>query len=134
VPPSGGKHVNSIVAGINLAVFAKTEHKDAALQFLKFMTSVPTQTALNKSYGSLPSVTDGYTDPAFQSADDKVLQNVLATSAAAMPPIPQESQFETAMGALMKGLVADAASGKAVTGKVIGDALNQAQQKMQAGG
>ncbi|MFC1411641.1 sugar ABC transporter substrate-binding protein [Streptacidiphilus sp. N1-12] len=133
-PPAGGKHVDSIVAGINLSVFAKTKHKDAALSFVKFMTSKPTQIALNKAYGSLPSVTDAYTDPAFQIPDDKVLQNVLATSAAAMPPIPAESQFETAIGAVMKDLFADAASGKAVTDQVISGELTQAEQKMQAGG
>ena len=133
-PPTGSKHVDSIVAGINVAVFAKTKHKDAALKFVKFLTSKPTQIALNKAYGSLPSVTDAYTDPAFQSADDKVLQGVLASSAAAMPPIPQESQFETVIGAAMKDLFADAASGKAVTDQVISSELTQAQQKMQAGG
>src|SRR6266508_3624072 len=46
--PPGGRHVNSMVAGINLAVFANTEHKDAALQFVKFMTSEAEQIALNK--------------------------------------------------------------------------------------
>ncbi|MHA6765508.1 ABC transporter substrate-binding protein [Streptacidiphilus sp. PAMC 29251] len=133
-PPAGGKHVNSIVAGINIGIFGKTKHKDAAIQFVKFMTSKPTQIALNKAYGSLPSVTDAYTDPAFQSPDDKVLQSVLATSAAAMPPIPQESQFETAIGGVMKNLLADAASGKAITDQLVGDQLKQAEQTMQAGG
>ena len=35
----GGKQVNSMVAGINMAVFANTKSKDAALKFVKFMTS-----------------------------------------------------------------------------------------------
>ena len=132
--PAGGKHVDSIVAGINLAVFANTKHQSAALQFVKFMTSKPTQIALNKTYGSLPSVTDAYTDPAFQSSDDKVLQSVLASSAAAMPAIPAETEFETVIGAAMKDLLADAAQGKAITNSLVAGELKQAQQKMQANG
>ena len=133
-PPAGSKHIDSMVGGINMAVFANTKHKDAALQFVKFMTSQQEEITLNKAYGSLPSVSDAYSDPAFKSADDTVLQNVLASSATAMPEIPQESQFETSVGTAMKTLFADAASGKAITDAVVSDALNQAQQKMLAGG
>lgn len=133
-PPAGSKHIDSMVGGINMAVFANTKHKDAALQFVKFMTSQPEEITLNKTYGSLPSVSDAYSDPAFKSADDTVLQNVLATSATAMPEIAQESQFETSVGTAMKTLFADAASGKAITDAAVSDALNQAQQKMEAGG
>ena len=43
--PGGGKKVNSMVAGINMAVFKFTKNKDAALQFVKFMTSDAEQVA-----------------------------------------------------------------------------------------
>lgn len=132
--PPGGKHTNSIVAGINLSVFANTKNKSAALEFAKFMTSKQTQTDLNKAYGSLPSVTDAYSDPAFQTPSAKVFQQVLSTSAAPMPAISQESQFETVLGAAMKALFADAASGRTVTDRTISDRLDQAQQQLQAGG
>jgi multiple sugar transport system substrate-binding protein len=133
-PPPGGKHVDSIVAGINLSVFANTGNKDAALKFVRFMTSRPAQTALNKAFGSLPSVSDAYGDPAFQTDSAKVIQSVLATSAAPMPAIPQVSQFQTVIGGVMKNLFADAASGKQVTDQLIAGQLDQAQQQLQAGG
>ncbi len=133
-PPAGAQHIDSMVGGINLSVFANTKHEAAALAFVKFMTSKATEISLNKTYGSLPSVTDAYTDPAFQTADDKVFQNVLAGSATAMPEIAQESQFETVIGAALKTLYADAASGTAITDSLIQSTLNSAQQQMQAGG
>jgi multiple sugar transport system substrate-binding protein len=133
-PPAGGQHVDSIVAGINMSVFANTKNLTGALEFVKFMTSKPEQIALNKAYGSLPSVTDAYTDPAFTTADDKVFQNVLASSAISMPEIAQESQFETVIGAVMKALFADAAGGKQITSALIASQLDQAQQQMLAGG
>ncbi|MBR7833545.1 sugar ABC transporter substrate-binding protein [Actinospica durhamensis] len=132
--PAGAQHIDSMVGGINLSVFANTKHEAAALAFVKFMTSQQTEISLNKTYGSLPSVTDAYTDPAFQTADDKVFQNVLASSATAMPEIAQESQFETVIGAALKTLYADAASGTAITDSLIQSTLNSAQQQMAAGG
>lgn len=132
--PAGGQHIDSMVGGINLAVFANSKHQAAALQFVKFMTSQPTQIALNKAYGSLPSVTDGYSDPAFQTPDDKVFQGVLASSATAMPGIAKESQFETAVGGAMKTLFAAAAGGQPITDATVSAALTTAQQTMQAGG
>jgi len=133
-PPAGGQHVDSIVAGINLSVFADTKNLTGALEFVKFLTSKPEQIALNKAYGSLPSVTDAYTDPAFTTPDDQVFQGVLAKSAISMPEIAQESQFETVIGAVMKTLFADAASGQAITSSLVASQLDQAQQQMLAGG
>ncbi|MEZ0064639.1 multiple sugar transport system substrate-binding protein [Streptacidiphilus sp. MAP12-20] len=131
---SGPTHVDSIVAGINLSVFANTKNKDAALKFVKFMVSKETQTALNKAYSSLPSVSDAYTDPAFQTESVKVIQSVLANSAAPMPAVATESQFETVIGSALKNLFADAASGKPVTNQSVAAQLDQAQQQLLAGG
>jgi multiple sugar transport system substrate-binding protein len=133
VPP-GGKHVNSMVAGINLAVFGNTKHKDAALKFVKFMTSDAEQTVLNKGYGSMPTIKTGYTDPAFQTDEIKIFQNVLATTAAPLPAVPEESQMETLIGTLMKNLFADVASGKTVTAADIKSKLTAANQQVKAGG
>ncbi|WP_051944482.1 ABC transporter substrate-binding protein [Streptacidiphilus rugosus] len=131
---SGPTHVDSIVAGINLSVFANTKNKDAALKFVKFMVSKDTQSALNKAYSSLPSVSDAYDDPAFQTQSVKVIQSVLANSAAPMPAVATESQFETVIGAALKNLFADAAGGKPVTDQSVAAQLDQAQQQLQAGG
>ncbi|MGC9665907.1 ABC transporter substrate-binding protein [Planosporangium sp. 12N6] len=131
--PAGGKKVNSMVAGINLAVFANTRHKDAALKFVTFMTSDDEQRILNKTYGSMPTVQSAYSDPAFQTEKAKVFQDTLATTAAPLPAVPEESQFETLVGAVVKGLFADAASGKPLTDDAIKSKLTAANQQVHAG-
>jgi len=114
-PPAGGKRVNSMVAGINIAVFKHTKNRDAALQFVKFMTSDEEQVALNRTYGSLPSVKTVSGDQAFQAPEQKVLAEVLGSTAAPLPQVAQESQFETLVGTAMKDLFAQVASGGQVT-------------------
>jgi multiple sugar transport system substrate-binding protein len=128
--PAGGKAVTSMVAGINLGIFKNTKSKDAAVQFVKFMTSAPEQQMLNKTYGSLPSVTDAYSDPAFQAPNVLVIKDVLSNSAAPLPQVPGESQFEKLVGAAMTNLFADAATGKTVTSAHIADVLGAAQQQV----
>jgi multiple sugar transport system substrate-binding protein len=129
-PPPGGKKVTSMVAGINLAVFKNTKHLDAALQFVKFMTSTPEQQVLNKTYGSLPSVKDAYSDPAFQTPAVSTFKQILATSAAPLPAVSSESQFETLVGTAIKNMLANAASGKTVTDAQISSQLKAAQQQI----
>ena len=128
--PSGGKKVTSIVAGINLAVFKGSKHQDADLQFVKFMTSTPEQQALNKTYGSLPTVSDAYSDPAFKTEAVSTFKSILSDTAAPMPAVAQESQFETLIGTAMNGLFANAATGKTVSESDIGKALDAAQQQL----
>ncbi len=132
--PAGGKHIDSMVAGINLAVFANTKHKAAALQFVKFMESDAEQVTLNKTYSSLPTVQGAYSDAAFQTPTVKTFQQILSTTAAPLPEVPQESQFETLVGGVMKQLFADAASGKPVTADSIKALLTAANQQVTAGG
>lgn len=132
--PAGGKHVDSMVGGIDLGVFKSSKHQAAALKFAQFMTSQSTQIALNKAYGSLPTVSDAYSDPAFQTPTASVYRSILSSSAAPMPEVAQESQFETVIGAAMKNLFADAASGKQITDSLVKTQLDQAQQQLQAGG
>src|SRR5690606_37480257 len=91
--PPGGNHVNSMVAGINIAVFAETQHKAAALELVKFLTSDEEQIILNKAYSSLPTVEGAYSDPAFQTDTVKIFQEILATTAAPLPAVPEEAQF-----------------------------------------
>ncbi|MEH1165136.1 sugar ABC transporter substrate-binding protein [Micromonospora sp. CPCC 205539] len=130
-PPAGGKKVNSMVAGINIAVFKHTKNKDGALKFVKFMTSDEEQTILNKTYGSLPAVKTAGSDPAFSAPEQKTLQETLVTSAAPLPQVPDESTFETLVGTAMKELFAEAASGKPVTEESVKKKLTDAQQKMR---
>ena len=128
--PAGGKTITSMVAGINLAIFKDTKNLSAAEQFVKFMTSTPEQESLNQTYGSLPTVSAAYTDPAFQTPAVTTFRTILSSTAAPMPAVPQEANFETAVGTAIIHLYADAATGKTVTSTMIAQALSQAQQQL----
>jgi multiple sugar transport system substrate-binding protein len=129
---TGDQGVTSMVAGINISVFKNTKNKDAAVKFVKFMTSTPEQKILNKAYGSIPPVTEAQSDPAFQTPDLKTIDGVLQHSAAPMPQVPNEAQFETTVGTAIKDLFADAANGKAITDSNVKSALEKAQSQMPA--
>ncbi|WP_433573048.1 extracellular solute-binding protein [Streptomyces sp. CA-251247] len=129
--PGTGANTNSMVAGINIAVFNNTKNVDGAKRFVKFMTSDAEQKLLNKTYGSIPPVTAAQQDPAFAAPDLKVLRDTLSTSAAPLPQVPTESQFETTVGTAVKELWADAAAGRPVTTASVKERLNKAQQQMQ---
>ncbi|WP_405589292.1 ABC transporter substrate-binding protein [Streptomyces sp. NBC_01190] len=129
---TGDAGVTSMVAGINLAVFKNSSHQAAAVQLVKFLTSTPEQKILNGTYGSLPPVKEAQSDAAFQTPDLKVLAGVLGSSAAPLPQVPNESQFETLVGTAVKDLFADAAAGKSVTDDSVKAALTKAQQQMPA--
>jgi multiple sugar transport system substrate-binding protein len=128
--PAGGKHITSMVAGINMAIFKDSKNLPAAEKFVKFMTSTPEQESLNSTYGSLPTVQAAYSDPAFHTPAVTTFRNILSTSAAPMPAVASESQFETAVGTAIIHLYASAATGKTVTTAMIGQALSQAQQQL----
>ncbi|MET7367739.1 sugar ABC transporter substrate-binding protein [Streptomyces sp. NPDC005566] len=129
--PGTGKNTNSMVAGINMAVFKNTKNIDGAKKFVKFMTSDEEQKLLNKTYGAIPPVKAAQADPAFSAPDLKVLRDTLATSAAPLPQVPNESQFETAVGTAIKELWAEAAAGKPITTETVKARLDKAQQTMQ---
>jgi multiple sugar transport system substrate-binding protein/raffinose/stachyose/melibiose transport system substrate-binding protein len=130
--PGTGTQVNSMVAGINMAVFKNTGNLDGATKFVKFMTSDDEQKILNKAYSSIPPVKSAQGDPAFNTPANAVLKNTLATSAAALPQVAAESQFETTVGTAVKELFADAAAGHAVTTDEVKAKLSKAQQQMPA--
>ncbi|MGW5617393.1 ABC transporter substrate-binding protein [Streptomyces sp. NPDC003877] len=130
--PGTGKQVNSMVAGINLAVFKNTDNLDGATKFVKFMTSDDEQKILNKAYSSIPPVKTAQSDAAFATPANAVLKDTLAKSAVALPQVADESQFETAVGTAIKDLFADAAAGRAVTTASVKAALEKAQQQMPA--
>ncbi|MES4891737.1 sugar ABC transporter substrate-binding protein [Streptomyces sp. NPDC096012] len=128
--PGTGAQTNSMVAGINIAVFKNSHNLDGATRFVKFMTSDEEQKILNKAYTSIPPVKAAQSDAAFNAPATSVLKNTLATSAAALPQVAAESQFETAVGTAVKDLFADAAAGRAVTTDSVKAKLEKAQQQM----
>ncbi|MGW5303320.1 ABC transporter substrate-binding protein [Streptomyces griseoluteus] len=130
--PGPGAQVNSMAAGINIAVFKDSHNLDGATEFVKFMTSDAEQKILNKAYSSIPPVKAAQADPAFDGPSTAVLKETLAKSAAALPQVAAESQFETAVGTAVKDLFADAAAGRAVTTASVKAKLEKAQQQMPA--
>ncbi|MFB7775843.1 ABC transporter substrate-binding protein [Streptomyces bauhiniae] len=130
--PGQGAQVNSMAAGINIAVFKDSHNLDGATEFVKFMTSDAEQKVLNKAYSSIPPVKAAQADPAFDGPATAVLKDTLAKSAAALPQVATESQFETAVGTAVKDLFADAAAGRAVTTASVKAKLEKAQQQMPA--
>ncbi|MET8286606.1 ABC transporter substrate-binding protein [Streptomyces sp. NPDC048448] len=128
--PGTGTNVNSMVAGINLAVFKNTKNLDGAAKFVKFMTSDAEQKILNTAYSSIPPVKNAQGDSAFNSPSNVVLKDTLAKSAAALPQVADESQFETTVGTAVKELFAAAAAGHPVTTASVKAELEKAQQQM----
>ncbi|MEV7288953.1 sugar ABC transporter substrate-binding protein [Streptomyces sp. NPDC093252] len=130
--PGTGTGVNSMVMGINLAVFKNSDNLDGATEFVKFMTSDAEQKILNTAYSSIPPVKGAQADAAFTTDANAVLKDTLAGSAVAAPQVPDESQFETAVGTAIKDLFAEAAAGRPVTEDSVRAALEKAQQQMPA--
>jgi multiple sugar transport system substrate-binding protein len=128
------KPVMTHVAGINVSIFQNSKHKDAALAFVKFLTSPAEQVQLNQDFGSLPVIKQAQSDPAFSSPNLKTFNAILAQHAAPMPEIAQEGQMEQFLGAAIKGLVATAASKGSVSEAQVKAALTDANQKMAAAG
>jgi len=127
--PLGGRRVNTMVGGINIAVFKNTDNHDGALKFVKFMTSVKEQKLLNNAYGGVSPVLKAQQDPP-RSPDEAVQREAMAESAAPLPQVPDESQFENLVGTAVKNLFADAAAGKKVTTASVRRELSKAQQQM----
>ncbi|MFI5822266.1 ABC transporter substrate-binding protein [Streptomyces rishiriensis] len=130
--PGAGAQVDSMVAGINLAVFKNTDNLDGATEFVKFMTGDEEQKILNKAYSTIPPVASAQADPAFGTPANAILKDTLAKSAAALPQVADESQFETTVGTAVKALFAEAAAGHPVTTESVRAELAKAQQQMPA--
>lgn len=125
--------VKSHTGGINLAVFDYTQHKSAALKFVKYMTSDSAQAALNKGYGTLPTIKTVYDKQEFKTPAYQVFRKIYQHHSKPMPLVPSESQMETSLGNAIVGLIAKAASSGSVTDQQVSSALKSAQQKVTAG-
>lgn len=131
--PSGGQPVASHVAGINLSIMKNTKNKDAALKFVKYMTSEATQTTLGKPYSSLPVLNGAkavFTDNAEEAA---TFQKIYNTMSKPLPLVPAEDQFENTVGKAMNSMFAKIATGGTVSESDIKAALKTAQDQVKAG-
>lgn len=120
------------VAGINVSIFSNTKQKDAALQFVKFLTSPEEQVTLNQAFGSLPVVTAAQSNAAFSTPNLKTFNGILADHAEPMPLIAEEGQMETFIGTALKQLVAKGATKGSVSDADVKSELKAANEKMAA--
>ena len=133
-PQGGQSQIASHVAGINLSIFKNTKNKDAALKFVKFMTSPETQTALDKPFSALP-VLNGATPNFTDNADEaKTFADIYATKSKPLPLVPAEDQFESTVGKAMNQMFAKIASGGTVSTDDIKNAMKTAEQQVAAAG
>ena len=130
--PAGGQKIASFIAGINMSIFKNTKNKDAALQFVKFMTSPETQTALGKPFSSLPVLKDAtpvFTD---NSQEAKTFQDIYATMSKPLPLVAAEDQFESTVGKAMNAMFAKIATGGSVSADDVKASLQDAQDQVTA--
>jgi multiple sugar transport system substrate-binding protein len=129
--PEGGKDIATFIAGINLSIFKNTKNKDAALKFVKYMTSEETQTTLGKPYASLPVLNDAkavFTDNAEEAATFQKIYNDMSKP---LPLVPAEDQFENTVGKAMNDMFAKIATGSTVSDSDIKSALKNAQDQVK---
>jgi multiple sugar transport system substrate-binding protein len=130
-PAGAATQVASHVAGINMAIMESSENKDAALQFVNFMTSPPTQEELGKPFSSLPVLVDG--KATFTEDEDqlKVFTDVYNNRSKPLPLVPVEDQFETTVGQAMNAMFATIATGGTVSEDDIRTAMQAAQDSIR---
>lgn len=129
---TGLEGTQSHVAGINVSVFANSDNKDAAIQFVAHLTSDEEQKTLNAAYTSLPVVTAALDDPAFDTPEASAKKVTYAEHSQPMPLYASEGQMETLVGEAIAGLFARIAQGETVTEDDVRAALEDAQAQMPA--
>ncbi len=133
-PSDAKSNVATFPAGINMSIFKNTKNKDAALQFVKFMTSASTQSTLGKPYASLP-VLKGATATFTTNADEaKTFLDIYNNRSQPLPLVPTEDQYENTVGKAMNDLFAKVATGGTVSSADIKSALQTAQDQVKAAG
>jgi len=124
--------VETFPAGINLAVPSSSQHQEAALDLVKYMTSPAVQVAMNQTYGTFPPVLSAQSAPEFQTPGQKTLISLYNTQSTPLPPVPSESTMETDLGGAITHLIGTAATGGQVSQAAIQQALTSAQDQLNA--
>lgn len=129
--PEGGAPIMSHTAGINLSIYNNTENREAANEFVRFMTDERQQVELNREFGSLPVNVAAQDAEPFQSEKYELFNRIYTEHSEPMPQIPQEGEMETIMGSAIAELFAQAASsGEPVTEGQVRNRLAAAEAEM----
>ncbi|RKN12172.1 extracellular solute-binding protein [Streptomyces radicis] len=93
--PAGGQAQGSPLGGWNYAVYAGTPDADASFEFVKYMSSVESQTRITEELSLLPTRASVYEDPAVQGNEMVGFFKPAVDIAHERPWIPQaQSLFE----------------------------------------
>jgi multiple sugar transport system substrate-binding protein len=131
--PTGGKKVASFVAGTNIAIFKNTKHLDAALQFVKYMTSASVQASLDKKYQLLPVLKGAKLSFLSDPTMAKTFNTILSSQAEPLPVKANTEAYQQNVGGALVTLMGKAASSpSSVTQSAIKSALVAAQNQMPA--
>ncbi|AWS41766.1 ABC transporter substrate-binding protein [Streptosporangium sp. 'caverna'] len=130
--PASGTKISSFVAGTNISIFKNTKNLDAALQFVKFMTSDEEQQILNKAYTTQPTVKGA--SASFTDDQEKLdaFTKILSDYSKPLPIVPAIQAFQANVGGAAVALIARAATGATIGDADVKAALEEAQQKMGA--
>jgi multiple sugar transport system substrate-binding protein len=129
--PSAGKKIASFVAGINLSIFKNTKNKDAALKFVKYMTSEKVQSTLGKPYAALPVLNGAKPTFTENTEEAATFQKIYNDMTKPLPLVPAEDQFENTVGKAMNDMFAKIATGGTVSDSDIKSALTNAQDQVK---
>jgi multiple sugar transport system substrate-binding protein len=131
--PTGGKKVASFVAGTNIAVFKNSKHIDAALQFVKYMTSASVQASLDKKYQLLPVLKGAKLSFLSDPTMANTFNTILSSQAEPLPVKANTEAYQQNVGGALVTLMGKAASSpSSVTQSAIKSALVAAQNQMPA--
>ena len=131
--PEGGEPTRGYVSGSNITVFQNTRNREAALQFVDFMTSKEQQLKLTQEFGNFPVIKSALDNPAYQGPKLDAFQETIQKSEP-MPQVPGEGEMETFVGQAVVQLFSKVATSGSVSEQQVKDQLTEAQEKMEAGG
>lgn len=131
--PEEGEPTRGYVSGSNITVFQNTQNREAALQFVDFMTSKEQQLKLTQEFGNFPVIKSALDNPAYEGPKLDIFQETQEKSAP-MPQVPGEGEMETFVGEAIVRLFAKAATTGSVSEQDVKNQLTEAQEKMEASG
>jgi multiple sugar transport system substrate-binding protein len=131
--PNGGEDLASFVAGTNIAIFQNTQHLNAALKFVNFMTSKSEQAVLDKEYQLLPVLQGAQLNFLSDGAMAKTFTDILNNQAQPLPVKANVEAYQQNVGGQLVTLMGKAATGTKLSASAIEAALQAAQDQMPPG-
>jgi multiple sugar transport system substrate-binding protein len=133
-PSNAVKKIGSGVNGINVSIMKNTKHKDASLEFVKFLTSPWAQKEMAEPFSSIPTLKGLKAN--FAPTPDQIttFSHIYNNLAVPYPLATGEASFETTVGNAVNTLFANIATGQTVTSAEVKAALSTAEQKTAANG